>query len=195
MRSPRKRSPKRSPKRSRIPKSTLIVDEDCNNGDYIEIYIENCKDQHYTINDFDQLRPNDVIDVVIWDRNYSDHLKWPDAVPNRAYKATDFFQNNRCTIRYLGGFAWEIKSIYDDVEAKTPVEVNVRTFHVGWEWMPFETDGTLVLSDKYENGKIIPLAKPKISNYRKLPKSTRIGWRGPMMLWSKLSSMPDIRMP
>lgn len=55
-----------------------------------------------------KLQTGDILDVVIWDRNFEETWIWPVAVPQKQYDPKVFFAENRHKLTYKGNMVWDI---------------------------------------------------------------------------------------
>lgn len=136
-------------------------------------FIEESKDRHLTIADVKNLDVGEEIDCVIWDRNFEEYWIWNKTVSEKPYKATEFFKHNRVKVKYLGNMKWLLKMSWGEFEHS--VHINTCKSH----FWPVDDD------------QMIRLNKIMI-DVKTLPTKTRVGWRGPMMLWKHLESMPKV---
>ena len=140
-------------------------------------FIEHTRDKHLTLNDVKALKIGDTLDVVIWDRNFEEARIW-NSPEGKEYTPKWFFADNRVTLTYLGNLEWDMVFAWD-TKQKFRHEVHVDTIGLnkkGHTWCPVC------------NGKITCTRK----SVDKLPGTTRVGWRGPAMLWSNLGSNPKV---
>lgn len=163
-----------------IAKPKPRISKSLGNAQEVYEYIfKTMRPQHMTLKDLKRLKIGQSIDVVLWDRNWNDWLFTRGAFgqghikPNVPTDVRKFFKKNRHQIVYKGGNKWEIRYPFGK-SIVHPVEVNLCV--KGKEtWGPVE------------NGKTCKCqGKPRKING--LPDSTRIGWRGPMALWSSLKA-------
>ena len=157
-------------------------------------FINNCQADHLTIADVKKLQPGDTLDVVIWDRNFEESWIWDNAENLKHYDPEIFFKNNRHQLTYCGDMDWKIKFNFGETIYHT-IHLNVSHLDTYWTWVAIdEKDGYIHITDEsVRNGHKIPEHwKPKHIHWSEFPETTRAGWRGPIMLWSKLKDMPQV---
>jgi hypothetical protein len=135
-------------------------------------FINNCKDSHLTLGDVRALNKGDKLDAVIWHDAFIEYGKIDkvekNLKQNTLFKPRQLFECLRCTIEYLGNFEWNIY-FNDD-----PDESYQHPVHV-LETLPG------IFGNDYDFKKNISSA----------PDNYRAGFRGPIILWSKLKTMDD----
>lgn len=146
----------------------------------LEMYdwIKFTKKQHLTIFDLEKWKINETKTVAIFDRNFEEYFIWDDLSKYKIYKPRYFFKANKCKVTYRGNMVWSIDNFGDD-ECGRPVELDTAILNNGYKWMP-------VINNYVRCSK-----KPGYS-CSFFPNNTRIGWRGPMMLWTDLVNGPDV---
>lgn len=155
------------------------------NGLEILDWKENVRNECLTINDILSLGKGEKIDVLIMDRNLSD---WVCSVNeyNTLYKAENFFRTNKATYIHnhdlTGKIIWE----EGDLNSEQPFE-----FHIEYQkdhWYPLKNN----FLPKEDPQKFAFFSYPEDKHYMDFNDKTRVGWRGPMLLWSKMKNQPDI---
>jgi hypothetical protein len=148
----------------------------------IEMYtfINNCKSQHLTIADVKLLNIGDRLDVVIWDRNFEESWIWTNADNEVAFPPDIFFLSNRHTLTYIGNMTWNIHYPFG-LNVIHNIELDVSKLDNIMKWYPISDDGNI---------KFLRVFK----HWTDFPDNTRVGWRGPIMLWDKLLTMPNVYM-
>ena len=127
---------------------------------------------HLTLQDITQMKIGSQVKVVVWDRNVEEYGIWENLLKNEEYDAEEFFRWNVYTLTYQGNVKILLKSeTSDDIEDN--LHVDITAYDVGWKWNPLQDDGSLVI------GKI------KVPSSSIHPQ-TRVGFRGPMMLFRHL---------
>ena len=126
---------------------------------------------HLCIRDLEKFKPGDVIDVAIFDRNMEEYGMWDDIRPDTPLKAKEFFRFNHHQIRIIDNNNWIL--IMDGEEFDFPLHYNLKK------------DGTIRIKNEIINsGEQIPHGRKKFKiNVSDLHPLTRVGWRGPVMLW------------
>jgi hypothetical protein len=157
-------------------------------------FINNCKDKHLTIADIKLMSPGDVIDVVVWDTNFEEYWIWDSAEKNKSYDPFIFFKSNRCKITYKGNMLWDIYFDFGDT-CTHPVHLDVSSLQTNWTWYEInELDGQIHITEEIldEKQSILSDWTPKHIYWTEFPDTTRVGWRGPIMLWDKLKDLPQV---
>ncbi|AYV75426.1 MAG: hypothetical protein Terrestrivirus1_300 [Terrestrivirus sp.] len=144
-------------------------------------FIDNCKNEHLTIRDVKLMSVGDVIDVVIWDKNFEEYWIWEHAEEKTYYDPCVFFKSNRCKLTYKGDMQWDIYFDFGDTFTH-PVHLDVSSLQTDWTWYPIDE----------LDGKIHSDWTTKHIHWTEFPDTTRVGWRGPIMLWDKLKDLPQI---
>lgn len=144
-------------------------------------FIKNCKDKHLTLGDIRKMSPGETIDVVIWDTHFEEHDIWDNMEEDKSYDAQEFFKSNRNQITYLDNYEWNIHFNYGET-LKHPVHV---IFEENNCWR--EIINNTVRSFNFEYNSTVSLTP--IDTF---PDCTRVGWRGPIMLWDKLDNLPQV---
>ncbi len=158
-------------------------------------FIEQCKDNHLTINDILDLSAGDKLDVVIWDRNFEEYWIWNKAKSNKPYDPQIFFGPNRWTIIYKGDMEWTIISEAGEGESfDHPVHLNTEHLNTYMIWVGLENDGMVHIEyEIIKEGNKIPKGWIETHiHWKDFPKTTRVGWRGPIMLWKKLEKLAKV---
>ena len=129
-------------------------------------WINKYKNKHLTIKTLKKWKIGETKDVVIFDRNFDEH-GINELEKQKCYKPDVFFKNNRVKVKYNGDLTWEIHSWE---RFCTNVELDVTSLNTNCMWD--------MIKDKH----IVYGNKKK--HWTKFDDNTRIGWRGPMMLWT-----------
>lgn len=150
------------------------------------------KNKCLTIADVTALKPGDRLRVITMDRN-----EWEvSEAQNKSdvlHSVQDFFRRKVSVYIHnhdlMGDIAWDFENEnkdLDDYYSFTPsrefeFDINYR----GINWYPL-TDGRLPDADPQGFANFGELAG---KHYSEFPPDTLIGWRGPMMLWERLSEL------
>jgi hypothetical protein len=157
-------------------------------------WLERNKDQHLTIADIQKLKIGDTLDVVFFDRNFEEHGMWDKYVKGKAYVPEDILQFNRGKVTYLGNFEWDLY-FPDCGTFKHPFHLEITGLNgTNWSWSAINPeDGKIhVTNNIFDCGKEHKNWKPIHKKISEFPKTTRVGWRGPIMLWKRVYEMPKI---
>lgn len=125
-------------------------------------YIEMCKNDHLTIEDLYKYSVGDKLELVIWHANYDLYYSYYLDGAHIAYDATRIFQSSYCQVIFKDNLKWEISFLY-------PIPSKTYNLNIELEHCSLDKQSTW-----------IPLKNVLLIN------TTRIGWNGPCMLWSKL---------
>ena len=153
-------------------------------------FIEKSKRKHLTLKDVKRMKVGDKIDVVIWDRNFEEGWIWNEAIKNKPYTPKYFFRRNRHQLTYLGDMKWNIKYPFGETICHN-IELDVSELGTNWKWSPIFKE-YITLKNDFVNGRIKKLDKPIKKHWSEFPDSTRVGWRGPIMLWEKLEGNTNV---
>jgi len=151
-------------------------------------WVERCRKGWLTIGDVLKLKPGDSIKVLVMDSDLIDVV----SVANdrgAAYNPARFFRKNTAIFRRdatkpdhwsrpQNGLSGTIRWVDEEVPFEFEVEFNNS-------WMPLR------------NGYVgrWPGLVPRVygkTHWTSFPKTTHIGWRGPMMAWSRVAKMPKV---
>ncbi len=145
---------------------------------------------HLTIHDVMSLKPGQELDVAIFDRNMEEYGMWDNFRDREKYGPEEFFKNNRCTIKYKGDFIWDIQFSWGET-FEHPVHVNVQSLATNWNWIVLNTnDNTIHIKNEIlSESESIPSDRTKVNlRLQDFPLRTRVGWRGPIMLWEHVKN-------
>ncbi len=150
-------------------------------------YINSCTSSHLTIEDVMNWEVGHEADVVIWDRNFEEYWIWDNAEEEKLYDPKEFFRKNRHKLTYKGNMVWDIHFIFNET-FEHQVHLDVAGLPTNWTWCVLDDDGTInITSERLKEGEEIPPErKPICMHWTEFPTSTRVGWRGPIMLWDDL---------
>jgi len=140
-------------------------------------FIRNTKPDHLTILDLKKINIGDELDVVIWDGHFEEYWIWNNAENMKPYHPHDFFEKNHCKLIYKGNLTWDLH--IDREIFEHPIHLDLSYLKTSRKWYEINNDG-------YININKIP------KHWTEFPDTTRIGWRGPIMLWDKLINYPNV---
>lgn len=156
------------------------------NGLELDEWIEHIKSDSFTIRDVLNMRPGEEIKVVHLDRNLMDTVMH-DREGNTLYTATNFFSCSTATYKHSqdmkGTLTFHMRDSDLEIEFEFQVEYDDDC------WYPL-FDGSLPPRCTQLGYRLHPGNDPKPYTY--FPDTTRIGWRGPMVKWEKISDQPDV---
>lgn len=152
-------------------------------------WIDNNKEKQLTIGDVADLKIGDKLDVCMFDRNFSEYGMWDKYTEFKGYDPEDILQYNRVTLHYKGDQVWDIEM--DCGTFTHPFHLNTKDLDTNWTWYALNKDNKIHITTNVSNWKISE-CEPIIKHFNHFPDTTRIGWRGPMVLWEKVSDMPRI---
>lgn len=95
-------------------------------------------------------------------------------------------------IKYKGNNEWDLKSFEGIFEH--PVHLDVSSLNTFWTWYNINNEGYIDINYEMikEDEEIPKNWKPKYIHWTNFDENTRIGWRGPIMLWEKLFDLPMV---
>lgn len=141
--------------------------------------IEHLKPYHLTVKYLKTLNAGDTLDVAIFDRNMEDGKIWSSLQPKELYDVVDFFSDTRRKVTFSGDHSWDILFNFGNKRESIEHELHIDMtdlYHddiehdsAGCVWHPVDCDGRI--------GNVY---------WKDLPDNTRVGWRGPAMLWKDL---------
>jgi len=149
----------------------------------MEVYtfIKNCTPYHLTLNDVKNMKEGDTIEVVIWDRNFEEYGIWNSVKEGVSYNPQIFFQCNKHKLTYKGNMIWDIDFNHGET-FRHPVHIE----HEKNKWRAIDNDGNVYSGcSDCETKKIL-------QHWSEYPGNSRVGWRGPAMLWDKLNGLPQV---
>lgn len=156
-------------------------------------FVHDTKDKHLTLADIKKLQVGEKLDVVIWDGNWEEY--WSSAENLKPYSAEEFFKFNRHQLTYKGDMKWDIHFNFGET-FEHPVHLNTDHLQTFSRWCKVdEKDGKIHITSEYlpqGMSEIPSIWKPKHIHWTEFPDTTRVGWRGPIMLWSKLKDCPSV---
>jgi hypothetical protein len=142
-------------------------------------FVDDCISEHLTLGDVKDLATGDQLDVVVWDRNYDDGWIYSTSEKGKPYTPEEFFATIRRTLTIVDHhMAWSIEFPTGSVQHHIEVCIDDE----GNKWRPIQCDGNVMDADAEEDN----------GRWTDLPDKTRVGWRGPMMLWNKLAGKPNV---
>jgi hypothetical protein len=145
-----------------------------------------------TLSDIDKLNIGDTLDVVIWDGNFEENWIWEHAERDKLYNPIDFFKENRHIATYLGDYQWDIDFPHGET-FRHPVHLDVSSLQTNWGWISIEDGGIHITSEVVPINEEIPDGWKAIHKpISEMSNETRVGWRGPMMLWNELENFPQV---
>lgn len=155
----------------------------------IQAWKKHVRKECLTIRDIKKLKPGDKLTILCMDRNLEDPI-WQTIKSNTIMSPTRFFQRNVATYVHekdlhgtitfhFGGLSDHSKS--ENSTMDFDFELEYRKDH----WYPTK-DGYFPAKDGY------PKLKYPKTHWTKFPPKTKVGWRGPMLLWEKVKTQPKV---
>ena len=162
-------------------------------------WIKGCRPYHLTLGDILKWKKGEKVDVCMLDRNFEEYDIWTNAKPDKVFTAATFFAKNKATLTYKGDFIWDITYDYGET-IEHPVHFCTSGLATSWTWVALECgnggegDISIIIdSEMLRSGIPFPKHKNQIRiRWQEFPKPTRVGWRGPMILWKHLSILPKV---
>jgi len=145
------------------------------------------------ISDITKLQPGDKMDVLVLDRNVWDiALNKKINKPGVSYNSEIFFQQNSGTYVHNKDLSGKMVFCWDDDEDEDENNFNHNfEFDIEYKpnkWYPLKNG---VLPDKDPSG-FCEFPWQTEQHWTNFPVDTKIGYRGPMIPWSKLKEMSNI---
>lgn len=168
-------------------KNTSKIENKCNKPSALDMseFMDYIRPMSLTIKDIESLKPKQSIKVLVLDRNFDEFCcKEETNKSSTHYKPEHFFRENTAT--YVHAQNMKGKLTFHGIDYTRDFE-----FDVEYDkdcWYPLE-DGCLPKEDEQ---KLAPFSFPEPKPYTDFPTTTRVGWRGPMILWEKVKELPDI---
>lgn len=164
----------------------------------LELYtwIELNRGLHLTLGDLMGWEVGKTYKVVMFDRNFEEYHIWDNTKQNTPYEPEDFFQQNEMDIVYHGNMEWTLNMKWGEFEH--PVHFDVASLDRGWTWSPVDVHkenpnerGISITGEPLCLGEKLPKGKTSLwMSWSEFPPDTRVGWRGPMMMWDTLKYLP-----
>ena len=145
-------------------------------------WYDHMRPHYFTLQDLSKMKKGETRKFLLMDRNLGDNV---DGQPDfKVMKPTTMFKGCWAVYRHGHGVHGEIKFAWDDTFRDFVFHVNFTEGH----WYPFNKDGVLPGVDPQGFSPLGGVARP----YTSFPPSTPVGWRGPMIEWSKLQKAPKV---
>ena len=151
------------------------------------------RDFHLTIKDIESWEIGKEYDIVTFDRNLYDVV---GDIKGR-HDPQIFFKGVHHRMIYCGNMKMKMLWNFTDFkdEGARDVELDTKSLDYGWGWMPL-TDGVMIIDETLiaADYNIRQLDDDEIfqRKWTEFDVNSRIGWRGPMMLWDNLKYFPKI---
>ena len=177
-------SPKGSFKSRRQSFKKLTADQACSLPGYdVSVWekVPAVRAAYLTLGDLKKMKRGDKIKVLSLHRNVFDTANEAND-PNRSYTAKQFFQRDGFEYIHESGVKGSIRMHFEKSFRPFTFEIEYKPYR----WYPLSDDGTLPV--KGDVGTLLGVKK----HYTAFPDSTPVGWRGPMIPWSKLEDLPRI---
>lgn len=142
-------------------------------------WIKKTKGKHLTVADWKKWKVGQTKDVAIFDRNFEEYFIWEKTVKGRTYKPSYFFKENHHKITKKSDFEMEI-AYKQGYTVDQNLEVETSKWSKKYIWV--------LVKDGYVD---IPDEKVKVK-WSDISNKTRVGFRGPTMLWKDVKSGPDV---
>lgn len=153
---------------------------------------EYVKSKCLTIGDVTALKPGERIKVITMDRNEWE-ISEANNKPDTLYSVWDFFRRKVSVYIHkqdlMGEIAWDFENEDEDLD----------------DYHKFTADREFEFDINYRGNNYYPLTNGRLPNvdeqgfadfgdaagkhYLEFPPNTLIGWRGPMMIWERLSEL------
>lgn len=137
-----------------------------------------------TMKDILNLPPNEPVKLLSLHRNILDETDIMEDA--KIYKPSTFFKNSYVTIWRSNDFDLDCKILFPFQEEQNLEPVDFE-FDVEWQknyWFPLR-------NGVYDNDEIDPELN-QIKHWSDFSTNTHVGWRGPMIFWDDIDSLPKI---
>lgn len=151
-------------------------------GLHLELWIQKSRSKQLTIQRVLNMKKGQKMKMLCLDRNLYDTT---DSIPpNQLRCPAKFFDGGYMGVYthdhdMSGTFKWQFQP-KDEPPMPFTFEINYKNEN----WYPLDEDGTLAMG----LGRMLGIKK----SYKKFPKTTRVGWRGPMIPWNALKDLPRV---
>jgi hypothetical protein len=160
----------------------------CASGWYGKNFVEASEKYKLTIKDVLSFKKGQQIKILCMDRNFCDTIgNLRRSITRYVFEGTDSFRpedifepmiyTHDSDLKGQGDWGYYKGEFEFDLEYKTDY------------WYPL-TNGYLPAEDEQ---KCVAFSWSKPQHYTQFPTSTCLGWRGPMILWTDLPKMPDVK--
>jgi hypothetical protein len=140
-----------------------------------------------TIADIRRMNPGDVLDVAVLDRNVVETADSDGVPPNRLVAAERFLKPSKARYEHQEGLRGKLTLFINSEN----IELDPFEFHVDFDgkgnWYPL-MDGVLPAKDPQGFMKLLGKKVP----WSAMSAKTHVGYRGPMIAWSKVRSLPKL---
>jgi hypothetical protein len=154
------------------------------NGLEIEQWEKKVRSSWLTIADIKRLSPGDVLDVAVLDRNVIETADSAGIPPNRPVAAQRFLKSSMARYEHIEGLRGKLTLLINSER----IELDPFEFHVDFDgkgnWYPL-MDGVLPAKDPQGFMKLLGKKTP----WSAMSPKTHVGYRGPMIVWSKVRSL------
>ena len=156
-------------------------------------WIKACRPYHLTLSDVLKWKKGEKYDVCMLDRQFEEYGDiWNNVKPDTIFSATTFFAKNKATLTYEGNLVWNITYDYGET-LEHPVHLCMSGLATSWHWAAIEDGKVHINGESLREG--VPFPSHREAMYipwQDFPKATRVGWRGPMLMWSHLNVLPPV---
>lgn len=153
-----------------------------------------------TIKDIMQLEPGQRINVLSLDRNVFD-IALREEIRGKSLRPEEFFESNWAVYIHAKDLTGKIIFEFQSGKYDMDYDFNLNDmenfeFEIEYDpehkrWYPLK-DGKLPASDPQQ---YLSFPWKEEQDWTNFPDNTRVGFRGPMILWSKLKDMPNVIYP
>jgi hypothetical protein len=158
------------------------------NGIDLKDWEQYSQGEHLTIEDVMNLNEGDKLHLLVMDRNLWDIVCCRENnLGNTLHPPAQFFRHNRATYTHIGDLKGTLVYHWGDGDSEEyDFEFDVE--YMSHRWYPLK-DGHLPARDPQG---IAPFDYEEPKPWTDFPVNTRVGWRGPMMLWEKVIPYDNI---
>jgi hypothetical protein len=148
------------------------------------LWIGRASQKYLTIGDIVKLKKGSKLTLLLLDRNVGDRVA-TRVPPFQLYTPAYFFRPQRAVYTHDHDLTGTLD--FDGEEGVFTFDVNYKPRH----WYPLNKDGVLPAKDNQTRRPLLG----KATHYKTMSKKTHVGMRGPIVLWSKLKTMPKVFTP
>jgi len=145
------------------------------------------KGQWLTIKDIQQLKTGDRLEVLLLDRNAAETVAASGISPNKLHSATSFFKDNKAVYEHKKDLQGRLILF----EPPGHLVLDPFEFHVEIDktnnWYPLR-EGVLPAKDPQGFLKLLG----KKMSWKSMDPDTHVGYRGPMVAWSAVQTLPPL---
>jgi len=150
-------------------------------------WLDHMKSKELTVADIEAMKPGEQLQVIQLHRNLGDMVLDESVNPyGVAIPAAKFFEPMKGVYTHDHDLHGRFLDVPDECELGDH-EFNFHLNYAGRSWYPLNDDGLLPLAPEES-----PVVQIAVADYRKYPKTTKVGMRGPMLRLSDVETAPPV---